>query len=206
MVKFGAPRLAALVAAIATTLAASPATAQSGQPAAAPLLDPAQAIACQVDAGAYIGFSMTLGDDDGGYRARGWIKRDSHDLFLSEYRLPAPIMVAGEPTSTIVFSGSGIAAVLDVADPAQIAARENIVNAIPSREEAARSLGLTPEQATLLPENHLFRGERIVVDTIETAPGSDSKYKIRVVRSISTAQSHPGKTLVGCSYSLEPVD
>ena len=190
----------------ATAFMASQVSAATGKQAEAVKIDPVEAIGCRVDAGAYMGFAMTLGDDDDGYRSRGWTKVDSHDPFLSEYRLPAPITVVGEKTSTIVFSGSGIAAVLDVADPAPIALREEIINSIPSREEAARMFGLTPEQAMMLPENHLFRGERVVVDTIETDRDSNIKYKVRVVRLITNAKSHPGKTLVGCSYSLEPID
>ena len=191
---------------IATVFVTSQALATTGKEAEAAKIDAVEAIGCRVDAGAYIGFAMMLGDIDDGYRSRGWTKVDSHDPFLSEYRLPAPITVAGEKTSTIVFSGSGIAAVLDVADPAPIALSEKIINSIPSREEAARMFGLTPEQAKKLPDNHQFRGERVVVDIIQTNLDSNIKYKVRVVRSITNAKSYPGKTLVGCSYSLKPID
>ena len=164
------------------------------------------ALTCKLDAGAYIGFAMNLGDDEIGYKARGWMKEESGTALLSQYRLPAPIDVAGYATRTIVFSGSGIAAVLDVADPAAVAAPLGVVNSIMSREAAAAALGLAPAQAVQLPLVTAFRGERELLDKTDGERVAGMRVRTRIVQLVSKDEHYPGKTLLGCSYSIELAD
>lgn len=168
--------------------------------------DVVAAVSCKLDAGAYIGFAMNLGDDEIGYKARGWVKEESGTAFLSRYRLPVSIEVAGYRTSTIVFSGSGIAAILDSADPAAVAAPLGIVNSLMSREQAAAALGLTAAQAAQLPPVTGFRGEHVRLDKTEVDPSLRTRLRTRIVESVSNDPHFPGKTLLGCSYSIELAD
>lgn len=186
---------------IATLLSATSALAQPLPP-----VNIVDALTCKLAVPDYMGFALTLGDDDTGYRSRGWVKEESGTPFLSQYRLPAPIDVGGYRTRTIVFSASGVAAVLDVADPSKVAAPLGVVNTIMSREAAAAALGLTPAQAAQLPPVTTFVGERVVSDKTEVDAETHVRFHVRIVQSVRNETAHPGKTLIGCSYSLDPVD
>lgn len=168
------------VALSALILFASPTTAQSDEEFDPAKVDVVDAINCAIDARAYMGFSVTLGDEDGGYRKRGWIKQESGNSFLSQYRLPAPIDIAGHQTSTIVFSSNAVLAVLDIADPAELAKQQKIENIVPSSAK--------------------FLGEREILNKVEKDPENGWTITTRVTRNLSTVSSHPGKTLLGCSY------
>lgn len=190
------------LAAVATAVVSPPTSVRAE---AAARFDPVGALTCKLDAPDYIGFAMNLGDDETGYKALGWIKEQSGTPFLSQYRLPAPIEVAGHLTSTIVFSGSGIAAVLDIADPASVAAPLGVVNTIMSREAAAAALGLTPEQAAQLPTVTSFRGERVISDKSENDAAAHVRLRTRIVQAVANDPSYPRKTLLGCSYNIDIV-
>lgn len=138
------------------------------------------AIDCKLDAPQYMGFSITLSDEDGGFKKRGWKKEESGNLFLSQYLLPSPITIAGHETSTIVFSANAVLAVLDVADPSQLALQENIQNSFPGTDK--------------------FLGERELINKVEKDQETGWTVTTRITRNISNVSSHPGKTLVGCSY------
>lgn len=138
------------------------------------------AVDCKLEAPQYMGFSITLDDEDGGFRKRGWKKQESGNLFLSQYLLPSPITIAGYETSTIVFSANAVLAVLDVADPSQLALQENIQNSFPGTDK--------------------FLGERELINKVEKDQETGWTITTRITRNISNVGSHPGKTLVGCSY------
>ncbi|QNQ08240.1 hypothetical protein [Sphingomonas alpina] len=171
------------VAFSALILVASPALAQSDEEFDPAKVDLVDAINCAIDAREYMGFSITLGDEDGGYRKRGWIKQESGNPFLSQYRLPAPIEIGGHQTRTIVFSSNAVLAVLDVADPRELAEQEGI-----------ESLNLGSSR---------FLGEREILKTVEKDPENGWTITTRVTRSLSNVDSHPGKTLLGCSYARD---
>ena len=189
-----------MLVAAGISFSAEAVTAQIGAP-----VDIVEALTCKISAPAYIGFAMNLGDVDAGYRSLGWTRQESGAAFLSQYHLPRPIVVAGHRTSTIVFSGSGVAAVLNEADPAAVAAPLGVVNTLMSREAAAAALGLTPVQAAQLPAVTNFRGERLVIDTSEENAGARMRLRIRIVQTVTNDPARPGKTLLGCSYSIDDV-
>ena len=46
-----------------------------------------------------------------------------------------------------------------------------------------------------------FLGEKVVVESSEEAGGVT--FATRIALNVSTVESHPGKTLAGCSYTLD---
>jgi hypothetical protein len=140
------------------------------------------AIDCKLDAPQYMGFSVTLSDEDGGFKKRGWKKQESNNLLLSQYRLPSSIKIAGHETRTIVFSANAVLAVLHVADPSELARQEKIQNSFPGSNK--------------------FLGERELINKSEKDQETGWTVTTRITRNISTVSSHPGKTLVGCSYDI----
>ena len=192
-------KLALLCAAAAVSVVSSPAGADSP-------VDIVQALTCKLTARTYAGFALNLGDDETGYKSMGWIKEKSGTPFLSQYHLPAPIEVAGYRTSTLVFSASGIFAVLDIADPAKVAAPLDVPNTLMTREAAAAALGLTATQAAQLPLVTGFKGRRVVSDTVDDDAESHLKFHTLIVQLVENSAAYPGKTLLGCSYSIEVVE
>jgi hypothetical protein len=177
---------------LACALAAMPAFAQSAD---APEFDPetvdvADVIGCKIDAGHYMGFVMTLSTDDepGSYQARGWKKLKSPNPMMTQYRLPAPVTVYGYTTSDVAFTSSAMLAVIDLADPTALAKAQNVDNIMPGAPR--------------------FMGEREISDTTEIDKEAGYTFKKRVALNISTLASHPGKTLIGCSYhmDMEPLE
>jgi hypothetical protein len=165
------------------------------------------AIECRLAVPDYTGFVLSVSEADGIAQARHWKKIDSTNPFLSEYELPAPITVAGGyRTTRIAFSADAILAVLDVADPAEIARAENVPNQLdpdPMIEDLIRSSGKSRAEVEAQFKFRKFLGERIVKDETEQPKGETFGSHMTVARSISNATTHPGKTLYGCSYRME---
>lgn len=141
--------------------------------------DFAAMIECRTDFGDYQSF--VLGDfQDEAYKKRLGVRLVKQDNFmLHEYALPRPISVHGYSTSRIVFNSAGIMAVLDEAAAAALAERlklDIVVNS-GSKVLATRTL-------------------------LETPPEKVAGMKMwrKVSMDLSTVTSHPGKTLVGCTY------
>lgn len=168
------------------------------------------AIECRLSVPGYTGFALSVSEADGIAEARHWKKIDSANPFLSEYELPAPITVAGSHrTRRIAFSANAILAILDVADPAEVARGDNVPNAMdpdPMIEDLARSSGKSYADVAAGMTFRKFLGERIVREETQPAKGEEFGTHMVVARSISNATSHPGKTLYGCSYRMEILD
>lgn len=105
-------------------------------------------------------------------------------------------------------------AILDLADPAEIAKEEGIVNALES-DAAVAEIARAAQTAGVATRNEVeaetpfrkFLGQRILVDVTEPANEADEFGTHTVIaRSISNVTSHPGKTLYGCSYRIELLD
>lgn len=143
-------------------------------------VDVVDALECRLDPQTYNGFAFTIGSDESGYRARKWKRQKSNNSFLSQYALPKPITIAGQTTRTIVFSSSAIMAVLN-ADPNELARSEKIENAVGGSQK--------------------FLGERLISSKTETEKGLS--FVSTVKRVLSNVTSHPGKALLGCSYTVE---
>lgn len=115
--------------------------------------------------------------------ALGWRPLPQANLFLTEFVLTAPIDVFGHSTGHIAFSGNSVLAIIDLADPRPLARKLELETAID-----------TPAKA-------MFGKE---LRSVEVADPESGEVLIEsLVLNVSNVDSHPGKTLVGCSYSLD---
>ncbi|MFT4255660.1 MAG: hypothetical protein QM599_01640 [Pseudoxanthomonas sp.] len=115
--------------------------------------------------------------------ALGWKPLPQANLFMTEFELIAPIRVFGHDTRHIAFSGEGIVAVLDLPDPRPLAHELQLETAID-----------TPQKA-------MFGREVRGVETTDPRTGK-ALYESAVL-SVANVDSHPGKTLAGCSYGRD---
>lgn len=115
--------------------------------------------------------------------ALGWRPLPQANLFMTEFELNTPISVFGHPTHHIAFTGDSIIALLDLPDPRPLARQLELETAID-----------TPAKA-------MFGKELVSLD--ETDPATGVALVRSVVLNVSNVASHPGKTLVGCAYSLD---
>ncbi|MFB9982217.1 hypothetical protein ACFSQQ_31030 [Mesorhizobium kowhaii] len=159
-------------------LLATPAVAEDFDPAS---LDLAALIECRADVPAYNGFALWLAGEPGAVGKLGWKEVAAGNPFLVQYELPTKIRAFGRETTSIVFSATGPMAVLDgVAAP-----------------DLARELDVPATIST--PDK--FLGEKVIVESTEDAGGVN--LATRITLNVSTVESHPGKTLAGCSYALD---
>ncbi|MFJ6326757.1 MULTISPECIES: hypothetical protein [unclassified Rhizobium] len=107
----------------------------------------------------------------------------SSNPLLREFQLAEPVSVFGRQTSRIAFASSGPLAVLDEPDPHPL----------------AKTLGVT---ATIDQPNK-FLGAKEILSSREQLENSDTVLHTLITLNVSTDDSHPGKTLAGCSYSIE---
>jgi hypothetical protein len=144
-------------------------------------LDLARLIECRADIKAYNGFAIWLTSEPDAPARLGWRKLPSNNPFLEEYRLESPVNVFGHATSNIAFTATGPMAVLDDISP----------------EALANSLGLTAGLANA----GKFMAEKVIVDTRDIDAGTT--FSTYITLNVSNVDTHPGKTLAGCSYKLE---
>ncbi|GAB3508002.1 hypothetical protein [Pseudoxanthomonas daejeonensis] len=115
--------------------------------------------------------------------ALGWRPQPQTNPFMVEYRLNAPVTVFGRQSDHIAFAGDGVVAVLDLADPRTL----------------ARELQL--ETGVDTPEKAIFGREARASEV--TGPDGTTGWIESAIINVSNVDSHPGKTLAGCSYSLD---
>jgi hypothetical protein len=115
--------------------------------------------------------------------ALGWRPLPQANLFMTEFRLNSPISVFGDSTDHIAFTGDSIIAILDRPDPRPLAKRLELETAID-----------TPAKA-------MFGKEMSSIEDRDETTGT--VYIKSAVLNVSNVASHPGKTLVGCTYSLD---
>ena len=118
--------------------------------------------------------------------ALGWRPLPQANLFMTEFMLNAPISVFGYSTDHIAFTGDSIIAILDLADPRPLAKQLELETAVD-----------TPAKAMFGKElrSHEQRDEASGVTLIDS-----------VVLNVSNVSSHPGRTLVGCSYIMDTLE
>lgn len=103
--------------------------------------------------------------------------------FMSEYRLASPITVFGQQTERVAVAGASIMAVLDQADPRPLA------------RQLALEIGYD--------QDGKFMAGRELVSRDVTDPETGEAQIESIILSVSTVASHPGRTLAGCTYSLD---
>ena len=156
----------------------------------APTWDPAQVdlsalISCQGQPEQFMALAIAIQDPLKAV-SLGWRPLPQTNMFMAEYALNAPVTVFGHSSQHITFAGSSVMAILDLPDPRPL----------------ARQLGL--EAAVDTPEKAMFGKEVLSEETADKASG---KVLIRsAVLSVSNVTSHPGKTLAGCTYSIDPAE
>lgn len=145
-------------------------------------VDLADVLACKIDGGHYVGFAMTISDDDSpsSAKARGWVKLPTQSPSFSSYRLPKPLSVFRHATSTVAFTGTAMLAVLDLPDATALGAQQNVTN--------------------ILAGSGRFKGERVVDESTTVDPETGYRFKNHSALRIATNPAFPGKTLIGCDY------
>ena len=116
--------------------------------------------------------------------ALGWRPQPQANPFMLDYRLNTPVTVFGRQTDHIAFAGDGVVAVLDLADPRVLARELKLETGVDTPNKAIFGLEAHAEEVV---------GPDGLPGWIESA-----------VINVSNVDSHPGKTLAGCSYSLDP--
>jgi len=183
---------AAALPALAMLVAAGPSRAQEAGEAVSVV----DALNCRLTAPQYTGFALSIGGEDGIAAQRKWQRIASTNPFMNEYELPDRVVVAGgHETRRIGFTASAIVALIDLADPTDLARAEGIDNAVSAAPFGAAS-GFRK-----------FLGERVLADVTQK-PGDTEEWGTHFViaKTISTVTTHPGKTLYGCSYRIEVTD
>lgn len=181
---FARPACLCLLALFSTpAMAAAPTTAAptTAAPAAAPL-DLAALIECRQRVADYDAVAPVVADPLKAV-ANGMQPLPQNNQFMSEYRLATPLTVFGQRTEYVAVSGASIMAILDVADPRPM----------------AKTLAL--EDGVDNPDK--FMAGREVVSRDVTDPRTGEPMIESIILSLSTVKTHPGKTLAGCTYSLD---
>ncbi|MGH8052824.1 MAG: hypothetical protein ACREP4_02720 [Stenotrophomonas sp.] len=115
--------------------------------------------------------------------ALGWRPLPQGNLFMNEYLLNTPITVFGRSAEHIAIAGGTIVALFDMPDPRPLA------------KEMALEIGYDA------PEKFMAGRELVSRDVIDAKSGEALIES--VILSVSNVKSHPGKTLAGCTYSLD---
>ncbi|MGH8062209.1 MAG: hypothetical protein ACREO7_09375 [Pseudoxanthomonas sp.] len=118
--------------------------------------------------------------------ALGWRPLPQANLFMTEFMLNSPISVFGHSTDHIAFTGDSIIAILDLADPRPLAKQLELETAVDTPAKAMFGKELRSH------EQHDEASGMTLIDS--------------VVLNVSNVSSHPGKTLVGCSYIMDTLE
>lgn len=174
------PALLGFLAMLLSPAGAAAATGGDTVPNARP--DLAALIECRGDLGQFKSLAPAL-EDPLQAVALGWRPLPQVNLFMTEFALASPISVFGNTTDHIAFSGDSVLAIVDMPDPRPLARRLELETGID-----------TPAKAMFGKEVH----------SAEVADPQTGELVIESkVLAVSNVASHPGKTLVGCSYSLD---
>ena len=149
-------------------------------------IDLAKLIECTTyDVPSYNSFAMWLTGPESteAMRQFGITEQPSNSLLLREFKLAKPITVFGRQTDRIAFASSGPLALLNEADPHPLAKELDVTAAVDRFDK--------------------FLAEREIFSNKEQLENSDTVLHTRIALDVSTDIYHPGKTLAGCSYSIE---
>ena len=171
---------ALLILAVGATVAGASAT-EATTPVAPP--DLAALLECRLGHAEFTAYLPVVQDPLKAV-ALGWRPLPQSNPFMLEYQLNTPVTVFGRKTDHIAFAGDGVVAVLDLAEP----------------RELARELQL--ETGVDTPQKVIFGREARASEV--TGPDGRPGWIESAVINVSNVDSHPGKTLAGCSYSLDP--
>ncbi|GAC1041259.1 hypothetical protein [Rhizobium sp. No.120] len=149
-------------------------------------IDLAKLIECTTyDVPSYNNFALWLTGPDSvaAMKQLGLSELPSDNPFLREFQLSSPVTVFGRQTNRIVFASTGPLAVLDEADPHSLAKQLGVIASVDQPNK--------------------FLGEKVVLSQKDQQENSDTVLETRISLNVSTVNTHPDKTLAGCSYSIE---
>ena len=149
----------------------------------APAHDLPALIECRAQHADFAALTKTLGNEADRTRL-GIAPRPQANPYMTEFTLAEPVTVFGRRTAHIAYYGENIIAVLDLPDPRPLAKELQLETAID-----------TPERA-------MFGKE---VRGAETRGANGEALYDSAVLNVANVASHPGKTLAGCSYALDPL-
>lgn len=113
----------------------------------------------------------------------GWRPLPQGNLFMAEYMLNTPIQVFGHSADHIAMAGGTIIAILDLADPRPLAKQLELETGYDA-------------------DGKFMAGRELVSRDVVDAKSGEALIE-SVILGVSTVKSHPGKTLAGCTYSLD---
>ena len=174
---------AALLLAATLSVAAAIRAQEAQDPAPAALPDLSALLECRLGYADFMAYMPVLQDPLKAV-ALGWRPQPQANPFMLDYRLNTPVTVFGRQTDHIAFAGDGVVAVLDLADPRVLARELKLETGVDTPSKAIFGLEAHAEEVA---------GPDGLPGWIESA-----------VINVSNVDSHPGKTLAGCSYSLDP--
>lgn len=115
--------------------------------------------------------------------ALGWRPLPQGNLFMAEYQLNTPITVFGHASDHVAMAGGTIIAILDLPDPRPLATQLELETGYDAPDK-------------------FMAGRELVSRDVKDAETGEALIE-SVILSLSTVNSHPGKTLAGCTYSLD---
>ncbi|PZU27329.1 MAG: hypothetical protein DI584_09280 [Stenotrophomonas sp.] len=115
--------------------------------------------------------------------ALGWRPLPQGNLFMAEYMLNTPITVFGHSADHIAMAGGTIIAILDMPDPRPLAKQLELETGYDAPDK-------------------FMAGRELVSRDVNDAKTGEALIE-SVILGVSTVKSHPGKTLAGCTYSLD---
>ncbi len=145
-------------------------------------VDLAALVECRQDVAAHAAFTALVADPLKAVAA-GLQPLPQTNAFMSEFRLAQPLTVFGHRTEHIALAGASVMAILDLADPRPL----------------ARELSL---ETAYDADGKFMAGRELVSRDITDAASGEAQIE-SIILSVSTVQSHPGRTLAGCTYSLD---
>lgn len=180
-----APLLLSLLSAALLSLPTATARAEAVQERIAPALPPLDALLeCRADIEQ---FSALIGpvDDPLQAVALGWAPQPRSNPFMAEYRLNTPASAHGHQSDWLAISGGTVMLVLDQASI--------------TPQALAQALSLE----VVVDEEDKFMAGREQVSRDRPDPQGGPMLIESAVIGVSTVNSHPGKILLGCTYSLD---
>jgi len=115
--------------------------------------------------------------------ALGWRPLPQGNLFMAEYQLNTPITVFGHASDHVAMAGGTIIAILDLPDPRPLATQLELETGYDAPDK-------------------FMAGRELVSRDVKDAETGEALIE-SVILGVSNVKSHPGKTLAGCTYSLD---
>nr|WP_079724414.1 hypothetical protein [Pseudoxanthomonas indica] len=178
-------RTVLLLALAAPALAVDPPAALEAPPFEPAKVNLPGLISCEQQPESFLSLAIAVQDPLNAV-SLGWRPLPQTNMFMTEYALNQPVTVFGHRSDRIAFAGSAVMAILDLPDPRPL----------------AKELAL--ETAVDTPDKAMF-GKELLSEEFQDAKTGKAMVRSAVL-SVSNVTSHPGKTLVGCTYSIDPLE